>query len=77
MSPDRTELVPIGEAARILGVSVDTLRRWESKGIIAATRTPLGQRRFATSEIERVAAGDAAFDASTIWPAGHTPEATP
>lgn len=57
MSSDRAELIPIGEAARILGVSVDTLRRWESKGIIAATRTPLGQRRFATSEIERVAAG--------------------
>lgn len=49
-------LIPIGEAARRLGVSVDTIRRWESRGIITATRTPLGQRRFAISEIERLRA---------------------
>lgn len=50
------ELLPIGEAARMLGVSVDTIRRWEAKGLITATRTPLGQRRFAASEVERVRA---------------------
>ena len=50
------ELIPIGEAARLLGVSVETVRRWEVRGIIAATRTPLGQRRFAVTEVERVRA---------------------
>lgn len=53
------DLVPIGEAARLLGVSVDTVRRWEARGIIAATRTPLGQRRFDVAEIDRVKAKSA------------------
>jgi len=46
----------IGEAARLLGVSVDTLRRWEADGLIAATRTPGNQRRYDLAEIERVRA---------------------
>ena len=35
MSPDQTpppRLLPISEAARALGVSIDTLRRWERDG---------------------------------------------
>ncbi|WP_083305022.1 MerR family DNA-binding transcriptional regulator [Moorena producens] len=34
------------EAARRLGVSIDSLRRWEAAGKIQAIRTPSGQRRF-------------------------------
>ena len=55
-----TPPIPIGEAARALGVSVATLRRWESTGKITAVRTPGDQRRFPVSEIERVKAGSAA-----------------
>ena len=55
-----TPPVPIGEAARALGVSVATLRRWESTGKITAVRTPGDQRRFPVAEIERVKAGSAA-----------------
>ena len=55
-----TPHIPIGEAARALGVSVATLRRWESTGKITAVRTPGDQRRFPVSEIERVKAGGAA-----------------
>ena len=47
-------LLPIGEAARLIGVAVDTLREWEAAGKIAATRSPGGQRRFLASEVERV-----------------------
>lgn len=47
-------LLPIGEAARILGVAVDTLREWEKDGKITATRSAGGQRRFRVSEVERV-----------------------
>lgn len=54
------ELLPIGDAARELGVSVETVRRWDRDGLIASIRTPGGQRRFSRSEIERVKAGDAA-----------------
>lgn len=48
------ELVPIGDVARLMGVSVDTVRRWEKAGRITAHRTPGGQRRFPTTEIERL-----------------------
>lgn len=48
------EAVPIGEAARLLGVTVETVRRWERAGRIQAQRTPGGQRRFPVSEVERL-----------------------
>ena len=54
------ELLPIGEASRLLGVSVDTLRRWESEGRIAASRTLGGQRRFLRAEVDRAKSGSAA-----------------
>jgi excisionase family DNA binding protein len=49
---ESVELMSIGEAARVLGVAVDTLRRWEREGKIAATRTLGGQRRFTRSDVE-------------------------
>lgn len=55
-----TPHIPIGEAARALGVSVATLRRWEAQGKITAVRTPGDQRRFPVAEVERVKAGSAA-----------------
>ena len=50
---NEADLVPIGEAARIFGVTVATVRRWEREGKISAQRTPGGQRRFDRAEIER------------------------
>lgn len=47
----------ISEAAKALGVSIQTLRRWESQGKISARRTLGDQRRFPISEIERAKAG--------------------
>ena len=38
------EQIRIGQAAGILGVSVDTLRRWEKEGRIEFGRTSGGQR---------------------------------
>ena len=34
VEPARTRMLPISEAARALGVSIDTLRRWERDGKI-------------------------------------------
>ncbi len=45
---------PIGEVARMFGVSVATIRNWEKSGKINAERTLGKQRRFTAEEIERV-----------------------
>jgi molybdopterin-binding protein len=44
----------IGEAARVLGVRVETVRRWERDGRLRTTRSPGGQRRVPAEEVARV-----------------------
>jgi molybdopterin-binding protein len=44
----------IGEAAEILGVRVETLRRWEREGKLGTERTPGGQRRVPAAEVARL-----------------------
>ena len=46
----------IGNAAELLGVSVDTLRRWVDAGRLAASRTPQGQRVIEGSALAAFAA---------------------
>jgi molybdopterin-binding protein len=46
--------VAIGEAARLLGVSLDTVRRWDRQGRIATVRDPANRRRVPLEEIERL-----------------------
>ncbi len=46
----------IGDAAEILGVGVETLRRWEEEGRLQAHRTPGGQRRVPIAEVTRLLA---------------------
>ena len=46
----------IGEAADLLGVRVETLRRWEREGKIESARTAGGQRRVSASEVARLLA---------------------
>jgi molybdopterin-binding protein len=47
-------MLPIGEAARALGVSVDTLRRWEREGALATERDAANRRLVPVAEIERL-----------------------
>jgi len=42
----------IGEAAKYLGVSRDTLRRWEKKGKITPERSPSNRRYYLKEELE-------------------------
>ncbi|MCV7230720.1 MerR family DNA-binding transcriptional regulator [Mycolicibacterium komossense] len=42
----------VGEAASLLGVSADTLRRWEKAGRITSLRTPVGHRRYNRADVE-------------------------
>jgi molybdopterin-binding protein len=48
------ERLRIGQAASLLGVSVDTLRRWEEDGRVAVERTAGGQRTVAVAEVHRL-----------------------
>jgi molybdopterin-binding protein len=44
----------IGEAARAIGVSADTLRRWERAGKLRTRRDSANRRRVPRREIERL-----------------------
>jgi len=46
----------IGEAAELLGVRVETLRRWGRDGKLAMDRTPGGQRIVPAAEVARLMA---------------------
>jgi molybdopterin-binding protein len=46
--------VRIGEAAEMLGVSVDTLRRWEHDKQLRTVRTAGGQRNVPLAEVTRL-----------------------
>jgi molybdopterin-binding protein len=48
------EYLRIGQAAALLGVSVDTLRRWEHEGRVRVARTPGGQRQIRAAEVHRL-----------------------
>ena len=51
---DRT--MRIGQAAELLGVSVETIRRWEADGRLATTRTGGGQRLVPIADVSRLMA---------------------
>src|SRR3990172_3938660 len=46
----------IGEAAGMLGVRVETVRRWEREGKLTTTRTSGGQRLIPSAEVARLLA---------------------
>ncbi len=46
----------IGQAAALLGVSVDTIRRWEDEGRMRMVRSAGGQRMVGMSEVQRLLA---------------------
>jgi excisionase family DNA binding protein len=53
--PRRLELTA-SEAAKLLGVSLSTVRRWSDAGVLPTYRTPGGQRRYSRAEVERFVA---------------------
>ena len=46
--------ISIGKAAQELGVSKETLRRWEQSGKITSERTPKGHRRYDSSKLRSI-----------------------
>jgi len=51
---DRKHLLSIGEASEYLGVSIDTLRRWERKGRIVPYRSPGDHRYYEKYELDKL-----------------------
>jgi molybdopterin-binding protein len=51
---DRQDHVRIGRAAEMLGVTVDTVRRWSETGRITVTRTDGGQRLIPIGQVTRL-----------------------
>jgi excisionase family DNA binding protein len=49
---DRRLVFTSSQAARYLGVSLATIRRWTDAGHISCYRTPGGQRRFAREQLD-------------------------
>lgn len=45
---------PASEAARVLGISLDTLRRWDRQGKIRTRRDGANRRTVSAREIERL-----------------------
>jgi molybdopterin-binding protein len=50
------EVLRMGQAAAVLGVSVDTLRRWDDEGTIRTRRSGGGQRLIPVAEVHRLLA---------------------
>lgn len=49
------ESMSTGEAANAIGISADTLRRWDRAGEVQSYRTDRGHRRIPVSEVARLA----------------------
>lgn len=49
--------VAIGDASKYLGVSRDTLRRWERRGKIKAIRSPTNRRYYTKKQLDELMAG--------------------
>lgn len=56
MATKARDSVRIGQAAELLGVSVETLRRWEADGKLRTRRSAGGQRVVTAAEIARLRA---------------------
>ena len=48
-------LLSLEEAAKVLGVSKSTMRRWEAEGRLKPERTPGGHRRYRSEELTQMA----------------------
>jgi molybdopterin-binding protein len=53
-SSARSATLRVGQAAEMLGVSIETLRRWGDDGTIQLERSPGGQRVVAIAEVSRL-----------------------
>ena len=48
------KLITTSEAAKVLDLSADSVRKFEREGILSAIKVGKGQRLFAKSEVEKL-----------------------
>lgn len=60
-----SEWVSVGEAAFIVGVSVATIRRYESAGRLVCYRTPTNQRRYRRTDVAALLTVQASSEAAS------------
>ena len=58
------KMYPAREAAQLLGISLDTLRRWDREGRIRTERDPANRRLVRADEIARLRGDDGAHHVS-------------
>lgn len=54
---DNNKVIAIGEAASYLGISRDTLRRWEKRGRLKALRSPTNRRYYTKNQLDQLMSG--------------------
>ena len=54
---DSARILTLDEAAKLLTVTKETIRRWDREGKIHCIRLPNGYRRVPQSEIDRITRG--------------------
>jgi excisionase family DNA binding protein len=52
MPNEPTDLIRVGEAAALLGVTTETVRNWTKRGKLAALQTPTGQFLYRRTDVE-------------------------
>lgn len=68
------ERLSIGKAAEYLGVSIDTLRRWEKRGRVAALRSPGGHRYFRKEDLDNLFGKKYTRDIEQVSPTAQMPQ---
>lgn len=63
----KEDYISIGKAAKILGVSIETLRRWDKSGKLVALMSPKGHRRYLKEEIEAHIPHKSIFSEAFEW----------
>ncbi|MFC1727797.1 MerR family DNA-binding transcriptional regulator [Patescibacteria group bacterium] len=55
---ENSQWMSIGEAAKFLGISRDTLRRWEKRGRIKPVRSPTNRRYYTRKQLDKIRSGE-------------------
>ena len=62
-----SEYISIGKAAKMLGVTTTTLRRWDKNGKFEAIRTPSGRRVYPIVQVESLLHTTTLFSEASRW----------